>query len=60
MGPFRMFTKICKDIHNFVFIAGDNDTGDKLITCVNDTGDRLSPVLLLMAGLSLGIVDTGD
>jgi hypothetical protein len=43
-----------------VFIAGDNDTGDKLINCVNDTGDQLSPVSLLLPGLSLGIVDTGD
>jgi hypothetical protein len=43
-----------------VFIAGDNGTGDKLITCVNDNGDHLSPVSLLLAGLSLDIVDTGD
>jgi hypothetical protein len=27
-------------IRNFVFIAGINDTGDKLLTGVNDTSDK--------------------
>ncbi len=35
LGPFHIFTKICRDIHNFVFI----DTCDKLFTGVNDTAD---------------------
>jgi hypothetical protein len=39
-----MFTKICGDIHNFVFIASINNAGDKLFTGVNDTGDKLSPL----------------
>jgi hypothetical protein len=39
LGLFQIFTKICGDIRNFVFIAGINDTGDKLFTGVNDTGD---------------------
>jgi hypothetical protein len=25
LGPFRIFTKICRDIRNCVFIAGVND-----------------------------------
>jgi hypothetical protein len=29
-----------------VFIAGVVDSGDKLFTCVNNTGDKLSPVSL--------------
>jgi hypothetical protein len=28
IGPFRIFTKIRRDIHSFVFIAGVIDTGD--------------------------------
>jgi hypothetical protein len=36
-----------EDIRNFVFISGVNDNGDKLFTGVNDTGNILSPVLLL-------------
>jgi hypothetical protein len=39
LGLFQIFTKICGDIHNFVFIAGINDTGDKLFTSVNSTND---------------------
>ncbi len=41
-----IFTKIRGDIRNFVFIAGVNDTGDKLFTGVNDTSDIFSPVSL--------------
>ncbi len=43
---FRL-TKIGGDIHNFVYIASFNETGDKLFTDVNDTGDNISPVSLL-------------
>jgi hypothetical protein len=32
-----------------VFIADVVDTGDKLLTGINDTGDKLSPVSLLLA-----------
>jgi hypothetical protein len=49
MGPFRIFTKICRDIRNFVFITGVVDTGDKPFTGVEDTGNKLSPVPLLQA-----------
>jgi hypothetical protein len=35
-------TKIRGDIHNFVFMTGVVDTGNKLFTGANDTGDRLS------------------
>jgi hypothetical protein len=41
--------KIGKDIRNFVFNAGVNDTVDKLFTVVNDNSDKLSRVLLLLA-----------
>jgi hypothetical protein len=40
LGPFQIFSKIRGDIHNFVFIAGVNDTGDKLVIGVNSTGDK--------------------
>ncbi len=46
LGPLQIFTKICGDIRNFVFIASVNDTG-KLYTGVNDTGYKLLPVSLL-------------
>jgi hypothetical protein len=38
-----------QDIRNFVSIAGIYDTGEKLFTGVNDTGKKLSLVLLLPA-----------
>jgi hypothetical protein len=41
--------KIRRDTHNFMFIAVVVDSGDKLFTGVNDTGDKLSPVSLLLA-----------
>jgi hypothetical protein len=53
LGPLRIFTKICGDIRNFVFIAGVNDigdfnrfhdTGDYFFPGKNDTGDNLLPV----------------
>jgi hypothetical protein len=31
MGTISNFTKICRDIQNFVFIAGVVDIGDKLL-----------------------------
>ncbi len=40
LGPFRIFSKIREDILEWMFIAGVNDTGDKLFTGVNDTGDK--------------------
>jgi hypothetical protein len=44
-----------------VFIAGVKNTGDKLFTGVNDTGDTLSPVSLVAAmSKSAGFSDTGD
>jgi hypothetical protein len=41
-----MLRKILGDIRNFVFIAGIKDTGVKLFTRVNDTGDKLLQVSL--------------
>ncbi len=38
--------KSLRDTRNFVFIASVGDTGDKLFTGVNNTGDILSPVSL--------------
>ncbi len=45
LRPFKIFTRIRGDIRNFVFIAGINDTGNKLLTGVNNT----LPVSLLPA-----------
>jgi hypothetical protein len=38
LGLLRIFTKIRGDIHNFVLIAGINDTSDKLFEGVTETG----------------------
>ncbi len=32
------------EIRNFVFIADDNDNGDKLFIGVTNTGDKFSPL----------------
>jgi hypothetical protein len=40
-GSLQIFTKIHGDIRNLVFIAGVNNTGDKLFIGVNDTRDKL-------------------
>ncbi len=37
LGPLRLFTQICGDIRNFVFIAGVNDTDDNLYMLVSTT-----------------------
>jgi hypothetical protein len=47
--PYQNIMKICRDIRYFAFIAGISNTGDKLISGVNDTADKLSPVSLLPA-----------
>ncbi len=39
LGPFWIFSKIRGDIREWIFIAGVGDTGDKLLSGVNDTGD---------------------
>jgi hypothetical protein len=41
--------KISGDIHNFVIFPSVIDSGDKLYSVVNDTGDKLLWVLLLLA-----------
>jgi hypothetical protein len=48
LGPFQIFTKIHRDILNFVFNIGVNDTGDKLFASVKDTSDILLPVSLTL------------
>ncbi len=48
--PFWIFSKIRGDIREWIFIAGDVDTGDKLFSGVNDTGEKFIP----------GVNDTGD
>ncbi len=40
LGPFWIFSKICGDIHEWIFIADVNDTGDKLFSGVNDTSEK--------------------
>jgi hypothetical protein len=57
LGPFRIFTKIRRDIRYFVF-TGVNDTGDKLYTSLNDTGDKsfavlLTPTITLCSGQNM-------
>jgi hypothetical protein len=47
LGPFQIFTKIRWDIRNLRVIAGVNDTGDKLVTVVNDTSNHSLPVVLM-------------
>jgi hypothetical protein len=46
----EFFAKIRGDIRERIFIAGVNDTGDKLFSGVNDTGEKLIA----------GVVATGD
>ncbi len=48
--PFWIFSKICRDIRELLFIIGVNDTGDKLFSGVNDTGEKFIA----------GVVDTGE
>ena len=40
LGPFWIFSKIRGDIRELMFIAGVNDTGEKLFSGVNDTGEK--------------------
>jgi hypothetical protein len=47
LGLFQIFTKICGDIRNFVFIADVKDSDNKRFTVVNDTGENSSPVIKL-------------
>jgi hypothetical protein len=60
LGPFQIFRKIRGDIHNFVFVAGVNDTGNELFTGVNDTGNEMGTgVIDTSNGLFTGVNDTG-
>ncbi len=49
-GRFEFFAKIRGDIREWIFIAGVNDTGDKLFSGVNDTGEKFIA----------GVFDTGE
>ncbi len=40
LGSFQLFSKICRDNREWMFISGVNDTGDKLFGGVNDTADK--------------------
>ncbi len=40
LGLFQIFSKICGDIREWVFITSVNDTDDKLFIGVNDNGDK--------------------
>jgi hypothetical protein len=55
LAPFQKLTKICGDIRNFMFIAGD-----KLFAGVDHALDKLSPVSLLPAINYHRVTDTGD
>ncbi len=50
IGAFLIFSKIRGDIQELMFIAGVNDTGDKLFSCVNNTGKKFIA----------GVVDTSE
>ncbi len=41
LGPFRIFSKIRRDIRELMFIAGVNDTGEKLFSGINNTAKKL-------------------
>ncbi len=49
---FWIFTKIRRDIRNFVFNAGVNYAGDKQFTGVYDTGEIVFQIIV--------VIDTGD
>ncbi len=46
MGSFQIFMKIHGDIYYFVFVAGVDDNGDKLVTGANNTGDNYASVVV--------------
>jgi hypothetical protein len=50
LRPFRIFSKIRRDIRELMFITGVNDTGEKLFSGVNDTSEKFIA----------GVIDTGD
>jgi hypothetical protein len=49
LETFQLFTKICGDIHNFVFTDGVVDTDGELFTGVTHDTSDISPVSLLPA-----------
>ncbi len=56
LEPFWIFSKIRGDIRELMFITGVNNTGDKLFSCVNDTGEKFITGDKFFGGVS----DTGD
>ena len=40
LEPFWIFSKIREDIRELLFITSVNDTGNKLFSGVNDTGEK--------------------
>ncbi len=60
LKSFLIFIKIPGDIYTFVFVAVIIETGDKLFSGINDTGDKLSPVSLLPAVIIAGVIFTGS
>jgi hypothetical protein len=53
VGTFRIFRKIRGNIHNFVFIAVVNDTGDKLLPVGNIS-------VYFFSSFIADVVDTGN
>ncbi len=58
LRPFKICMKICRDISNFVFIPGINDTGNKMFIGVNGISDKLPPCRCLPAINIAGVFDT--
>ncbi len=56
LGPFRNFAQIHHDIHTFEFILGVTDTGIRLLTGVNGTGNKLSVVYVVVIGNNIASV----
>ncbi len=63
-GAISNFYENSQKYSQFVFIAGINDTGDKLFTGVNDTGEKLLPVenfsVSKYFSFNVEVVDNGD
>jgi hypothetical protein len=61
LGLLWIFSKIRGDIPEWIFIAGVNDTSDKLFSGVNDTGEKFfAGVNDTAEKLFTGVNDTGD
>ncbi len=60
LGPFRIFSKVRRDIRRSWYTTGINDTNGKFATGVNNTGGKISTGVNDTSGKhATGVVDTG-